>query len=69
MGDLEERLSRLKSEIIAVKQDFGGQAASLKPIALAESDAVAIGSKLDTLISEYLKVRDKVTALQEQGKI
>ena len=69
MEDLEERLSRLKSEIIAVKQDFGGQAASLKQISLVDSDAVAIGYKLDNLISEYLKLRDKVTALQEQGKI
>ncbi|MBO8125911.1 MAG: hypothetical protein H0Z38_01600 [Firmicutes bacterium] len=67
--DLEKRLSRLKGEILAIKRNLDVQGDPEVPAAAADSGAVTVSYKLDQLISEYLRLKEKIDSLKEQGRL
>ncbi|NLY56254.1 MAG: hypothetical protein GX058_07075 [Firmicutes bacterium] len=68
--DLEDRLSRLKNEIMAIKRDVTEKSAESEPKTMpADAQSLTISYKLDTLIAEYLRVKDKIQSLRAQGRI
>lgn len=68
--DLEDRLSRLKNEIMAIKRDVTEKSAESEPKTMpADAQSLTISYKLDTLIAEYLRVKDKIQSFRAQGRI
>jgi len=68
--DLEDRLSRLKGEILAIKRDVTDKNTESEQRTMpADAQSLVISYKLDTLISEYLRLKDKIQTLQAQGRI
>lgn len=67
--DLEERLSKLRGDILAIKRDLDlpSDMPTARPMPPA-NNAALVSYKLDTLISEYLRTRDRINAIQQESK-